>query len=202
MKYFVYVLLLIAAFIVFASFKGSKRVSMIGKEVPAFRLNGIDGKQVSTAGYKNAKGFIIVFTCNHCPFAKLYTRRLNALNTKYKALGVPLLAVNAMDSLVYDDENAKGMRVWARSQHYNFPYLQDGTQEVAKSFNAAHTPQAFVIWDVNGKWVVRYSGAIDDNGQHPEKAKPFVADAVNALLLGKEPPVTENLSFGCAIHYR
>lgn len=202
MKYWVYLLLLLGLFIALASFKGSKQVSMIGKEVPAFSLKGVDSKQVSTAAYKNAKGFIIVFTCNHCPFAKLYTKRLNALNTKYKAMGVPLLAVNAMDSLVYDDENIKGMQLWAKSQHYNFPYLQDGTQQVAKSFNAAHTPQAFVIWNIADKWVVKYSGAIDDNGQHPEKAKPYVADAVDALLHGREPAVAENISFGCAIHYR
>jgi hypothetical protein len=152
--------------------------------------------------YKNARGFIIVFTCNHCPFAKLYTKRLNDLNKKYKLLDVPVIAINPMDSLVYEDENAAGMKAWATNQHFNFPYLQDGTQAVARSFYALHTPQAFVIWKENDKWMVRYSGAIDNNGQHPEMAKPFIANAVDALLNNKLPAEAENRSFGCAIHYR
>ncbi len=175
---------------------------MLGKEVPAFELRNTDGKLVSMNGYKNAKGFIVVFSCNHCPFAKLYTARLNALNTKYKALNVPLLVVNPMDSLVYEDENMKGMRAWAKSQHFNFPYLQDAAQSVAKAFYAAHTPQAFVLWKTGDKWIVRYSGAIDDNGKHPEQAHSFVAKAVDELLQGKTVSEPENLSFGCAIHYR
>jgi len=185
-----------------SSSKGEKKVSMIGKEVPAFTLPDCKGSKLSINNYKNAKGFIIVFTCNHCPFAKLYTKRFNELNKKYKPLGVPILAINPMDSLVYEDENARGMKVWAASQHFNFPYLQDGSQTVARSFYALHTPQAFVIWKENNKWIVRYSGAIDNNGQHPEIAKPYVANAVEALLNHKAPAEPENLSFGCAIHYR
>ncbi|MBS1773803.1 MAG: thioredoxin family protein [Bacteroidetes bacterium] len=202
MKRISYTILLFVVMTFAMSNKSGKRVSMIGKEVPSFCLQNIDGKYIATDNYKNAKGFIVVFTCNHCPFAKLYTQRLNALNAKYSKLGVPLLAVNPMDSLVYENETLKGMKAWAKEKQFRFPYLKDGSQQVAKSFYALHTPQAFVIWRVNSKWIVKYSGAIDDNGQHPEKAKSFIANAVDDLLQGKEVAEPENLSFGCAIHYR
>lgn len=185
-----------------SSGKRDKQVSAIGKEVQHFSLPGADGKIISTGSYAHAKGFIIVFTCNHCPFAKLYTARLNALNTKYKKLGVPLLAINPMDTLVYEDEGIGNMRKWARSQRYNFPYLQDGAQSVAKMFYAQHTPQAYVIWKEKEKWIIKYSGAIDDNGQHPELAKPFAGNAVDELLQGKQPSTAETVSLGCSINYR
>src|ERR1700756_3023059 len=78
--------------------------SIIGKAGPDFTLRNVSGKNVSLKDYPKAKGFIIVFTCHHCPFAKLYTKRLNDLNTKYSALNVPLLAINPMDTMVYADE--------------------------------------------------------------------------------------------------
>ena len=117
------------------------------KQVFNFTLRNINGKNVCTQDYNNAKGFIIVFTCNHCPFAKLYTNRLNDLNTKYSNLNVPLLAVNSMDTLLYEDETFELMQQKANKEKFNFPYLQDVTQSVGKQFNAKNTPMAFVIWN-------------------------------------------------------
>ena len=174
----------------------------IGSKINDFRLKNIDNSFVSLNSIKEAKGFIIVFTCNHCPFAKLYCKRLNALNKKYKALGVPLIAINSMDSLVYKEESFELMKTKARKDKFNFYYLQDGAQSVAKSFGATHTPQAYIIWSESGYWVIKYAGAIDDNGEHPNLANSYIANAVDELLAGKEvsKPVTE--SFGCKIFYR
>lgn len=158
---------------------------------------------VSLEQYTQAKGFIVVFTCNHCPFAKLYSKRLNDLNAKYLPLGVPLLAINSMDTVVYSNENLKAMAVQARKRQYNFPYLFDASQLIAKQFNAQHTPQAFVIWKTENKWEIRYSGAIDNNGAEPQKAsKNYVSDCLESLLNFKQvaEPFTE--SFGCKIYYR
>ncbi len=173
-----------------------------GKIITDFSLKNIDGKDVSLEQFKNANGFIVVFTCNHCPFARLYTQRLNALNKKFTPLGFPLLAVNSMDSVVYEEESFVLMQQKALNERFNFPYLQDGCQTVGKNFGADQTPHAFIIAKENNQWIVKYSGGIDDNGEHPEKAKPFVEKALEEILAFKPVTQPENKSIGCQIHYR
>lgn len=172
------------------------------KEISDFTLRNVDGRMVSTANFPNAKGFAVVFTCNHCPFAKLYTERFNDLHKKYAPLGVPLLAINSMDSLVYEEESFGLMQTRAREAGFQFPYLYDAAQTVGKAFGAEHTPHAFLIWKTAGKWLVKYSGSIDDNGEAPQNAKPFVANAIDDLLAGRAVREPETESFGCRIFYR
>lgn len=167
-----------------------------------FSLRSTNGPSVSTSDYNNAKGFIIIFTCNHCPFAKLYAERLNQLNEKYAQLNVPLIAINSMDTLIYKDESFDEMKQMAIRHSFNFPYLQDDFQFVGKMFGAEHTPTAYVIWKEGSQWIIRYKGAIDSNGMNPEIAKPFVMDAVNELLEKKPVSMPITASFGCAIYYR
>ena len=172
------------------------------KTVKAFALRNIDNKMVGLEQYKNAKGFIVIFTCNHCPFAKLYTKRLNQLNRKYMKKGVPLLAVNTMDSLLYKEETFEMMQEMAKKEKYNFPYLQDATQAVGKDFNAEHTPKAYVIWKEENSWVIKYEGAIDNDGENPRKAKSYIAEATDQLLKGQLVTLPKTESFGCRIFYR
>jgi peroxiredoxin len=167
-----------------------------------FSLKNVNGLFVSTKDFKKAKGFIVIFTCNHCPFAKLYGARLNALNAKYKKLKVPLLAINSMDSLVYEDESFDKMRQKAQIEQFNFPYLQDASQIVGKNFGAEHTPAAYVIWKEQRQWIVKYAGAIDDNGENPTLATPYIAQAVDELLKNKPVSNPTTPSFGCRIFYR
>ena len=174
----------------------------IGKVVPEIAVRNVDGRTLSFNSFPEAKGFIVVFTCNHCPMAKLYADRLNDLSQHYSKLGVPLFAVNSMDTAVYEDENFQAMKDRSVRDGSTFPYLYDDQQKMGLAFGAEHTPQAFIVWKEKGIWVIRYSGAIDDNGQEPEKATPFLAQAVDDLLRTGEAsrPVTE--SFGCRIFYR
>lgn len=172
------------------------------KVIHDFNLKNVDGKMVSLSDYKEAKGFIIIFTCNHCPFAKLYSKRMNDLHTRFSKLNVPLLAINSMDTLVYEEESFALMKQKAKKDKFNFPYLQDETQEIGQAFGAEHTPMAFVIWKVNNEWVIQYKGAIDDNGMHAKQAKPFIANAVNDLIAHKEVSEPMIQSFGCRIFYR
>lgn len=173
------------------------------KTVPDFHLKNVDGTFVSLINYPEAKGFIIVFTCNHCPFAKLYPPRLNALNEKYGKLGMPLIAISSTDTITYEEDVYSKMVCKARAEHFNFPYLFDGDQTVAKQYAAQKTPHAYVIWKEKGQWVVKYNGAIDDNGGAPENVEtPFVANAVEALLAGKQVEVPETKSIGCQIIFR
>ena len=173
------------------------------RTVDDFSLKNVNGKFVSLKDYSRAKGFIIVFTCNHCPYAKQYPPRLNELNKKYNRLGVPVIAISSADTVNYEEDSYAKMVAKAKNEHFNFPYLFDAQQTVAKYFAAKKTPHAFVIWKENGKWTVKYSGAIDDNALHADLVKShYVADAVDALLNGKEVATKETRSIGCQINFR
>ncbi len=168
-----------------------------------FKLLNVDGKTVSLTDYPDAKGFMIIFTCNHCPFAKLYPERMNALHEKYKSLGVPLIAISSTDTIMYEDDGYTEMVNKSIKAKFNFPYLYDSSQIVAKNYHAQKTPHAYVIWKVSGKWEIKYNGAIDDNGAEPEKVQTsYVADAVNQLLKGEDVKIKETKSIGCQIHFR
>lgn len=193
----------IAALLAAAAVLGLNFRPHSAKTIEDFSLKNVDGRYVSLGQYPDAKGFIVVFTCNHCPFAKLYPPRLNALNEKYGKQGVPLIAISSTDTIVYDEDTYPLMVEKARRERFNFPYLFDGTQAVARQFAAQKTPHAFVLWKEQGQWVVRYNGAIDDNGAEPENVRePYVANAVDALLNGREVAVKETKSIGCQILFR
>lgn len=175
------------------------------KTISDFKLKSATTNQwVSLSDYKNAKGFVVVFSCNKCPMAKFYSQRLNQMDAKYKKLGVPVLAINSMDTLAYAEESFKLMQRKAKKDQFQFPYLQDKKQNIAKEFKATHTPQAFVIWKNRaGKFVIKYQGAIDDNAGEPEKIKHhFLTDAIDDLLQEKEVATPKSESFGCRIYFR
>lgn len=193
---------LLASLVMLGLHAGAQDTTGLGRFVPDIALRNVDGRTLSFASFPDAKGFIVVFTCNHCPFAKLYPERFNALNARYAPQGVPFLAINSMDTLVYEEENFAAMKDRAEAGGFSFPYLYDDRQQAVRAFGAEHTPQAFVVWKEGEHLVVRYVGAIDDNGLEPEKATPFVANAVDELLSGRQvsSPATE--SFGCRIFLR
>ncbi|WP_264521435.1 thioredoxin family protein [Flavobacterium sp. N1994] len=173
------------------------------KSIKNFSLKNVDNKSISLSSYRNAKGFMVIFTCNKCPMAKFYSDRLNKLNAQYKTKGVYLLAIDAMDTLAYKEESFALMQKKAKADKLNFPYLQDKLQVVAKQFNATHTPQAFVIWkNKSGNYDIKYEGAIDDNAGDAGNAKPYLAEAVNELLQNKSVTNAKTESFGCRIFYR
>lgn len=164
-----------------------------------FKLPEAQGKSLSLT--PETKGVILIFTCNHCPFARLYTSRFNALQEKYASLGVPVVAVNSMDTMIYEDETFPYMQEKASAEAYTFAYLQDAGQQWGWRLGAQSTPSAFVLWRNPDGWRVKYFGSIDDNGEAPEKATPFVGQAVDALLQGRQVAVPQTKSFGCAIEY-
>jgi len=193
-------------FLALAFFNSSSLVAQttIEKQVVDFSLLNVDGHIVSLKDYPGAKGFIIVFTCNHCPFAKLYPKRLNDLNNKYKSLGIPLIAISSTDTFKYPEDSYAKMHAVAKKKKFSFPYLYDSDQSVAKNFKADKTPHAFVIWkDNDGSYKIKYSGAIDDNGSEPDKVtEPFVANAVDDLLNGFPVRKAQTSSIGCKIYFR
>lgn len=172
----------------------------IGDEATDFSLVNVDDKMVSLSDYPDAKGFIIVFTCNHCPYAVAYEDRIVALNNMFADKGYPVIAISPNDPEVMEDDGPEEMKVRAKEKGFNFPYLFDEGQKIFPQYGATKTPHVFILNKEDGKNIVKYVGAIDDNYEDEnDVSKRYVEDAVNALLAGEEPAVTTTKAIGCSI---
>ncbi len=175
----------------------------VGDKAADFKLQNIDGKMVSMADFKSAKGFIITFTCNHCPFAKAYEDRIIALNAKYAPLGYPVIAINPNDPKQVEEDSYVNMQKRAKEKSFTFPYLIDETQEVTRTFGAAHTPHIYIVQKSGNDYVVKYIGAIDDNSGDATAVKEKYAEkAVDALLAGKPVNPSSTKAVGCSIKWK
>ncbi|MFN3489801.1 MAG: thioredoxin family protein [Emticicia sp.] len=175
----------------------------LGDAVSDFKLKNIDGKMMSLADFKSAKGFIIIFASNHCPFSKSYEDRVIALDHKYASQGFPVITINPNDPEAYEEDSFANMQIRAKDKNYPFPYLADDTQVVSKAFGAMRTPQAYILKKEGGRIIVSYIGAIDDNAQDPlGVTKRYIEDAVNNLLVGKPVVTTSTKAIGCAIKWK
>lgn len=168
-----------------------------------FRLKNVDGNLYSLSDMKEAKGFIVVFTCNHCPYAIKYEQRIIDMDKKFKPLGFPVIAINPNDSAKVPDDSYGNMQVRAREKGYTFPYLYDRTQEVAKAYGALKTPHVYLLAREKGKMVVKYVGAIDNNYEDATKAdRHFVAEAIAEIQAGKNVTITGTRAVGCSIKWK
>lgn len=172
----------------------------VGDIVEDFSLKNVDDKMVSMSTYPEAKGFIVVFTCNHCPFSIANEDRIIALDKKYKALGYPVIAINPNDSKDYPSDNFENMKIRAKEKGFTFPYLFDKGQKVYPKWGATKTPHTYIVQKTEGGFEVAYIGAIDDNARNESAVKTkYVENAVDALLKGEKPPVSETKAIGCSI---
>lgn len=172
----------------------------IGDTATDFKLKNVDGKMVSLADYKDAKGFIVIFTCNHCPYAIAYEDRINALDAKYKALGYPVIAINPNDPAAQPQDSYELMQKRAAEKNFSFPYLFDDGQKIYPQYGATKTPHVFILQKDKNKLAVRYIGAIDNDYKNPAQVtERYVEDAVNALLAGKKVERTTTVAIGCTI---
>ena len=175
----------------------------VGDKATDIKLKNIDGKMVSMADYKDAKGFIVVFTCNHCPFAKAYEDRIIALNAKYATKGYPVIAINPNDPNAVAEDNYTTMQQRAKAKNYSFPYLVDSTQNIAHTYGATRTPHVFVLQKSGSDFLVKYIGAIDDNSDDATAVKDkYVENAVDNLLAGKAVNPTSTKAIGCGIKWK
>ena len=175
----------------------------VGDVVSDFSLKNVDNKNVSLAQYSAAKGFIVVFTCNTCPFAMKYESRVEELNKQFSLKGYPVIAISSNDAQAKPGDSFEEMKKKAKEEGFTFPYLYDESQTVAKQFGATNTPHVYVVSKESGKLVVKYIGAIDNNADDASKAdKKYVADAINSLLEGKAPAVTATKAIGCGIKWK
>jgi peroxiredoxin len=191
-----FVVALVSAFTVINNDGGYK----VGDMATDFKLKNIDNKMVSLKDYKDAKGFIVVFTCNHCPFAVAYEDRIIALDKKYKALGYPVIAINPNNPEINADDSFDLMKVRAKEKGFTFPYLFDDGQKIYPQYGATKTPHVYVLKKTKKGNRVEYIGAIDDNhGDESAVKNRYVEAAVDALLKNKEIEIKNTKAIGCSI---
>ncbi|ANW96583.1 redoxin [Wenyingzhuangia fucanilytica] len=180
--------------------KNNDKGYVVGDVAADFSLKNIDGKMVSLADYKDAKGFIVTFTCNTCPYAVAYEDRIIALNNKYASKGYPVIAIMPNNTAVKPGDNLDAMKQRATEKGFTFPYLIDKEQTVYPKYGATKTPHIFLLQKTSKGNVVKYIGAIDDNYKDVNAVKEkYVENAVDALLAGNNIPVKETRAIGCSI---
>lgn len=172
----------------------------VGDEAVDFKLKNIDNKMVSLTDHKDAKGFIVIFTCNHCPYSKAYEDRIIALDKKYAPLGYPVIAINPNSPEKEPLDSFELMQKRAKEKGFTFPYLFDDGQKIYPQYGATKTPHVFVLAKENKKNIVKYIGAIDDNYKNAaDVSNKYVEAAVDALLAGKDIEVKSTVAIGCSI---
>ncbi len=192
------VLVLFAAVMLYAFTGTTEEGYKVGDTIEDFRLKNVDDSMVSLADYKDAKGFIIIFTCNMCPYSVANEDRIIALDKKYKGLGYPVIAINPNDPAAMPGDGFPEMKVRAKEKGFTFPYLFDEGQKVYPKFGASRTPHVFIV--SKPKMKVEYIGAIDNSSRNPDKvSERYVEDAVDALLKGDKPTKTMTRAIGCSI---
>ena len=177
----------------------------VGAPVPAPAAaikmkSAVDGKSVSIAEVRGKAGTLVIFTCDHCPFARGWERRIAELADAYSKKGIGVILINANDPAKYPEDDFAGMQARAKQLGLQVPYVVDDTSGVARALGASVTPEAF-LFDKNGK--LAYHGAIDDNHRDPAAVKThYLKDALDAVLEGHPAPVAETKGIGCGIKFR
>ena len=190
-------LVTLVAFMLLTMSAATPQAYHVGDVAEDFSLKDVTGDTVSLLDYSNEKGVIVIFTCNHCPFAQLYEQRIIDLHRTFAPLGFPVVAINPNSPIIVPEDSFDKMQERSRLKHYPFAYLFDEYQTVYPKFGATRTPHVFIL-DANR--VVRYIGAIDNNPEAPSTTtQRWVENAVNALIRGEVPNPASTKSVGCTV---
>ncbi|HYV35436.1 MAG TPA: thioredoxin family protein [Gemmataceae bacterium] len=180
------------------SFDAAQDEFKIGDTAPEFKnLPGIDGKAHSSGDFKRDV-LVVVITTNHCPVAMMYEERVINFTKKYatgKDAKVDIVAINVNN---LEEDKLDAMKAHAKKKEFNFPYLYDQSQAIAKKLNTHVTPE-FYVFDKNRKLV--YWGAMDDNMDESKITERYLVPAVDAVLAGKAVTNTKTKAFGCLVQY-
>jgi hypothetical protein len=174
----------------------------LGAKAPlaTIKMKSVDGKAVSIAEVAGKSGTLVIFTCNHCPFAKGWEGRIVEIANSYPKKGIGVILINPNDPAKYAEDGFDEMRERARKRGLLCPYVVDETSAVARAFGATVTPEAF-LFDKGGQ--LAYHGTVDDNHQDPAKAsRRYLRDALDAVAADKAPTLPETKSLGCGIKFR
>lgn len=193
---------LFAAFLLVSLIGFSQGLS-IGDVAPDFRLKNVDGSYVSLSDHPDTKGFVVIFSCNHCPYVVAYEDRMIELHNTYAPKGFPVIAINPNDSIAQPQDSFSNMVIRAQEKGFPFPYLLDADQTVYPQFGATRTPHVFLLERAGSDLKVAYIGAIDDNYRDASQVnEKYLANAIDALLAGQRPQTTTTRAIGCTIKTR
>jgi peroxiredoxin len=171
-----------------------------GERALPFSLPGVDGEDHALEDFKDKTALAVIFSCNHCPYVQAWENRMVQIQADYTDRGVQLVAINANDAQKYPSDSFEAMKRRAREKNFNFPYLYDESQDVARAYGAERTPEVFLF---DSDWVLRYHGSIDDNYDNPEAVQnAYLREALDAILEGEEPTVTKTPPIGCTVKWK
>ncbi len=172
----------------------------IGDKAISFNLYGVDGKRHALADYADKQVLVVIFSCNHCPYVRAWEDRMIQIQADYADKGVQFVAINANDAVKYPSDSFEAMVERAKEKGFNFPYLHDESQEIARAYGAQRTPEIFVF---DRERRLCYHGAIDDNYEDPGAVKQhYLRAALDAVLAGKPAPVGETMPVGCTVKWK
>ena len=171
----------------------------LGTTAPAFDLPGVDGRNHSLDDYADVTLLALVQSCNHCPYVQAWEGRMNALQEELGPRGFRLVAISSNDADAYPEDSFDAMRARAESQGFNFDYLYDADQSIARALGSKRTPEVF-LFDADRRLV--YHGAIDDSRDETAVSSTYLRDAVEALLAGRGPAVADTPAVGCTVKWR
>lgn len=175
----------------------------VGDEAVEFNLQNVDGSSVSLDDPEYAKGAIVIFTCNTCPYVVAYQDRMIALHEKYASKGYPVIAINPNDAAISPGDSFEEMKKRAAEKDFPYPYVYDETQEIIKAYGGSRTPHVYLLNKENGKFIVKYIGAIDNNYQDASAVtEHYVEDAVDAVIQGEKVALENTKAIGCTIKWR
>lgn len=171
----------------------------LGSSAIDFHLKGVDGKSYGLKDFAGRKAVVVVFSCNHCPYVRDYEERMVKLQHDYSQRGVTLVAINSNDDHNYPEDSFEKMIERSKEKGFNFPYLRDETQEIARKYGAICTPHVFAF---DGQRTLKYKGRIDDNRNAIQVKSNDLRNALDSILTGQTPTVQETRPFGCSIKWK
>jgi peroxiredoxin len=194
-------LLIVSSVAVSLALAGAAGALQLGDPAPQreAKMRNVDGRELAIADIAGKQGTLVIFTCNHCPWAKAWETRIAALGNAYAQRGIGVIAVNANDPAAYKDDGFDAMVQRAHDRGFQFAYVVDAGSRVAKAYGASRTPEVF-LFDASGKLV--YHGTIDDNAENVAAVKQhYLRDALEAVATGKPVTVGETKALGCSIKF-
>jgi len=182
--------------------KGKLERLALGKkaEMTGTRMKGTDGKEYSIKDVRGAKGTLVMFSCNTCPWVVAWEDRIASIGNSAKQKGLGYIVINSNSTDTSPKDGMDEMKKRAKKRNFQFPYVMDETSDVARAYGASKTPEVF-LFDADLKLV--YHGAIDDNAKNPDEVEEaYLEDAIDALLAGEEIAKKETKALGCTIKFR
>jgi peroxiredoxin len=172
----------------------------LGEPAPDFNLKGTDARMHRLSDYSTCRVLVVAFWCNHCPYVVGSEERVSEFTLKYAPHNVAVVCINSNEQVNHPTDSYEHMVSRAKERNFPFHYLRDETQAIARAYGALRTPH-FYVFDQARK--LRYTGRFDDNPRNPGQQKTHeVADAVDALLAGKKPPVEVTNPIGCNVKWQ